>query len=137
MDMSRLTLDGTTEPISRDQTLRREREQRNIYFPCSADPEQDWQPYPVEPYSAICDDHTYIHKGGHKQDTPITTLYYLSSRPIPLVNIPSRRHRQHLVNPKTFPFAACAIIDPEEPTALRRSQPRRTSLVRLSPLVSS
>ena len=31
------------------------------YFPCSADHEQDWQPYPVGPYSAICDDHTYIH----------------------------------------------------------------------------
>ena len=32
------------------------------YFPCSADHEQDWQPYPVDPYSAICDDHTYIHR---------------------------------------------------------------------------
>ena len=31
------------------------------YFPCSVDHEQDWQPYPVDPYSAICDDHTYIH----------------------------------------------------------------------------
>ena len=30
------------------------------YFPCSADHEQDWQPYPVDPYSAICDEHTYI-----------------------------------------------------------------------------
>ena len=35
------------------------RDRRN-YFPCSADHEQDWQPYPVDPYSAICDDHTYI-----------------------------------------------------------------------------
>ena len=33
----------------------------NVHFPCSADHEQDWQPYPVDPYSAICDDHTYIH----------------------------------------------------------------------------
>ena len=32
----------------------------NTHFPCSADHEQDWQPYPVDPYSAICDDHTYI-----------------------------------------------------------------------------
>ena len=24
----------------------------NIHFPCSADHEQDWQPYPVKPYSA-------------------------------------------------------------------------------------
>ena len=30
-------------------------------FPCSADHEQDWQPYPVGPCSAICDDHTYTY----------------------------------------------------------------------------
>ena len=46
-----------TEPVSRDQILRRERGQRNIDFPCSADHEQDWQPCPVDPYSAICDNH--------------------------------------------------------------------------------
>ena len=63
MEMSRLTRDGTAEPISRDQILRHERGQGNINFPCSADHEQDWQPYPVDPYSAICDDHTYIHTG--------------------------------------------------------------------------
>ena len=59
--MSRLTRDGTAEPVSRDQILRHARGQGNINFPCSADHEQDWQPYPVDPYSAICDDHTYIH----------------------------------------------------------------------------
>ena len=53
--------DGTAEPVSRDQILRHERGQGNISFPCSADHEQDWQPYPVDPYSAICDDYTYIH----------------------------------------------------------------------------
>ena len=58
--MSRLTRDGTAEPVSRDQILRHAREQGNIIFRCSADHEQDWQPYPVDPYSAICDDHTYI-----------------------------------------------------------------------------
>ena len=57
--MSRLTRDGTAEPVSRDQILRHERGQGNINFP-TADHEQDWQPYPVDPYSAICDDHTYI-----------------------------------------------------------------------------
>ena len=51
--MSRLTRDGTTEPVSRDQILRRERGQGNIHFPCSADHEQDRQPYPVDPNSAI------------------------------------------------------------------------------------
>ena len=61
MEMSKLTRDGTAEPVSRDQILRHARGQGNINFPCSADHEQDWQPYPVDPYSAICDDHTYIH----------------------------------------------------------------------------
>ena len=61
MEMSRLTRDGTAEPVSRDQILRHARGQGNIHFPCSADHEQDWQPYPVDPYSAICDDYTYIH----------------------------------------------------------------------------
>ena len=56
--------DGTAEPVSRDQILRPARGQGNIHFPCSADHEQDWQPYPVD--SAICDYHTtyintYIH----------------------------------------------------------------------------
>ena len=60
--MSRLTWDGTAEPVSRDQILRHVRGQGNIQFPCSADHEQDWQPYPVDPYSAICDDHTYIER---------------------------------------------------------------------------
>ena len=61
MEISRLTRDGTAEPVSRDQILRHARGQGNIHFSYSADHEQDWQPYPVDPYSAICDDHTYIH----------------------------------------------------------------------------
>ena len=77
MEMSRLTRDGTAEPVSRDQILRHARGQGNINFPCSADHEQDWQPYPVDPYSAICDDHTYIHTYIHvaslrrKGNTPV------------------------------------------------------------------
>ena len=58
--MSRLARDGTAEPVSRDQILRHARGHGNVYFPCSADHEQDWQPYPVDPYSAICDDHVYF-----------------------------------------------------------------------------
>ena len=61
MKMSRLTRDGTAEPVSRDQILRRERGQVNIHFSCSADHEQDWQPYPVDPYSCYMCDHAYIH----------------------------------------------------------------------------
>ena len=60
MEMSRLTRDGTAEPVSQDQILRREHGQgNNIHFPCSADHEQDWQPYPVDPYSCYMCDHTY------------------------------------------------------------------------------
>ena len=58
--MSRLTRDGTAEPVSRDQILRRERGQGNINFPCSADHVQDWQPYPIDPYSCYMCDHTYV-----------------------------------------------------------------------------
>ena len=53
IEMSRLTRDGTTETVSRDQILRRERGLGNINSPCSADHEQDWQPCPVDPYSAV------------------------------------------------------------------------------------
>ena len=58
MKMRRLARDGTAEFVSRDQILRRERGQGSIHFPCSADNEQDWQPYPVDPYSCytcMCD----------------------------------------------------------------------------------
>ena len=53
---------GTAKPVSRDQILRREREQGNIhFFPCSANHEQDWQPYPVDPHSAMCEEHNVLH----------------------------------------------------------------------------
>ena len=58
--MSRLTRDGIAETVSRDQILRHERGQGNIHFPCSADHEQDWQPYPVDLYSCYMCNHTYI-----------------------------------------------------------------------------
>ena len=51
--------DGTAEPVSRDQILRREHGQGNIYFPCSDDHEQDWQPHPVDPYSCYMFDQTH------------------------------------------------------------------------------
>ena len=60
--MSRLTRDGTAEPVSRDQILRHERGQGNIDFPCSADHEQDWQPYPIDPCFDIC---VTIHHTKH------------------------------------------------------------------------
>ena len=54
--MSRLTQDGTAEPVSRDQILRHERGQGNIHFSRSADHVQDWQPYPVDScFCYMCD----------------------------------------------------------------------------------
>ena len=59
--MSRPARDGTAEPVSRDQIPRHECRQGNINFPCSADHEQDWQPYSVDPYySCYMCDITYI-----------------------------------------------------------------------------
>ena len=60
-EMSGLTRDGTAEPVSQDQIIRRKRGQGNIDFPCSADHVQDWQPYAVDPYSCYMCDHKYIH----------------------------------------------------------------------------
>ena len=62
--MSRLTRNETAESVSRDQILRRERDRETFIFPCSADHEQDWQPYPVDPHSAESDDRT-IPPGGN------------------------------------------------------------------------
>ena len=42
--------DGTAETVSRDQIPRASGDRgTNFHFPCSADHEQDWQPYPVDP----------------------------------------------------------------------------------------
>ena len=62
--MSRLTRDGTAEPVSRDQILRRKHGRGNIHSPSSADHVQDWQPYSVDPYYSCyycVTIHTYIH----------------------------------------------------------------------------
>ena len=65
--MSKLTRDGTAELVSRDQILRRERGQGNMYFPCSADHVQDWQPYPVDTYSCYMCDHIHTLKDAVKK----------------------------------------------------------------------
>ena len=69
MEMSKLTRDGTAEPVSRDQIHRRERGQRIIHFPCSAaDHEQDWQPCPV----VRC---TYKHSSTYTYRFSYTYIY--------------------------------------------------------------
>ena len=77
--MSRLTRDGTVEPVSRDQILRRERGQGNNNFSCSADHEQDWQPHPVDPYNCYMCDHTVSSIGspGAPASWPLLLLIYI------------------------------------------------------------
>ena len=86
MEMSKLTRDGTAEPVSRDQILRRERGQRIIHFPCSAaDHEQDWQPCPV-----VRPIHTNIVL--HTHAAVVTHIYicilYNNSEPCTNVHVP-------------------------------------------------
>ena len=76
--MSKLTRDGTAEPVSRDQMLRRERGQGNVHFCVSADHEQDWQTYPVDPYSCYMCDHTLY--GGNRYVSHYYRLNYNNSR---------------------------------------------------------
>ena len=60
--MSRLTRDGTGEPVSRDQILRRERGQGNIHFHCLADKSRIGNLTRLIFPLAICDDRTYLYR---------------------------------------------------------------------------
>ena len=100
--MSRLTRDGTAETL-RDQFLRHARGQGNINFPCSDDHEQDWQPYPVDPYSAICDDHTYIRTYIHTQEEGHTGF---------LIHLPSAVHAFVFLARRIQPFLS--LVDRED-----------------------
>ena len=75
--MSRLVRDGTAESVSRDQILRHERGQGKIHFSYLADHMQDWQPYPVDPYSCYICDHAYIHHGDNplRRDKKLCDLF--------------------------------------------------------------
>ena len=51
----RLPRGATAKPVSRETEFSGANGDREIFsFLCSADHDQDWQPYPVDPYSAIC-----------------------------------------------------------------------------------
>ena len=97
--MSKLARDGTTEPVSRDQILRRERGQRIIHFPCSAaDHEQDWQPCPV--VRAIQTNivlHTHSAVVTYIRSIYICILYNNSSEPCMNVHVPKYKIYSYLV----------------------------------------
>ena len=65
--MSRLARDSTAEPVSRDQILRRERERGNINFSCSADHEQYWPPYPVNPCCKVLNRKSRYFNAGNRE----------------------------------------------------------------------
>ena len=55
---------GTSLRVHLGYFLRHERGQGNIHFSCLADHVQDWQSYPVDPYSYYMCDHTYLLASG-------------------------------------------------------------------------
>ena len=61
MEISRLTRDGTAEPVSRDQTLSRERGQGNIHFPWCRIGNKANLTRLIDPYSCSMCDHTYTY----------------------------------------------------------------------------
>ena len=69
--MSSLTWDGAAEPVSRDHILMRKRGQGNIHLPCSAHHEQDWKPYPVDPYFAVSNEYAYYSEAARLSTTPL------------------------------------------------------------------
>ena len=79
-----LTRDMTAEPASRDQILRHVRGQGNIHIPCSADHKQDCQPYPVDPYSALCDVYPYIRTNNEYHIVALDCLRKAYKRPSPV-----------------------------------------------------
>ena len=92
--MSRLMRDGTLPNPSREtkfsgaNSADREIYSLSPHFPCSADHEQDWQPYPVDPCSCYMCDYTYnirtyyIHTRVfniiQKDKTPVFTSMFLT-----------------------------------------------------------
>ena len=88
MEMGRLTRDGTTEPLSRDQILRRELGQGVINFPCSADRQQDWQIYPIDPYSCYMCEHTYIHTIFDSRMPGLYPIAYRATLPAFFMRLP-------------------------------------------------
>ena len=64
-EMSRLTRDGTTEPVSRDQILRRERGQGTVTFPVQLTTSRIDNLTRLILTLAICDDHTSIELYTH------------------------------------------------------------------------
>ena len=59
--MSKLTRDGTAEPVSRDQFFRREGDRDILIFPVRLTARRIGNLTRLIHTLAICDDHTYVH----------------------------------------------------------------------------
>ena len=71
----------TAKTVSRDQILRRKRGQGNIYFPCSADHEQDWQNLTRLIHNLVTFDHTLIAiQGNRNRGKKKKTFCHIGSR---------------------------------------------------------
>ena len=58
---TRLARPNSQARSSSETGKKQNKKQKKLIFPVQlTDHEQDLQPYPVDPYSAICDDNTYI-----------------------------------------------------------------------------
>ena len=99
--MSGLTQDGTAEPVSRDQILRRDRGQGNIDLPCSADPTGRIGNFTRLIHTlAICVTthiHTYFTITGEKPTVILELLHYQSP-----CAPSSEKTLQPLIPPKRF-----------------------------------
>ena len=52
---------GLPNPSREDKFSGANADREIFIFPCSADHKQDWQRYPVDPYSCYMCDHTYTY----------------------------------------------------------------------------
>ena len=64
--------DGSTRLARLNFQARRGTDKEVFIFPCSVGHEQDWQPYPVDPYSALCVI-TYCGKREAHINSPMVT----------------------------------------------------------------
>ena len=143
MEISRLVQDGIiAEPVSRDQSLRRERGQGNIHFSCSANHEQDWQPRPVDPYSCYMLlllsllsglNHTQLYTyvvanpvRGHKEVPRSTGHIMLTTRYLDQQGSKSRQNIMRLYKQWRRRSISKRFIKPAIPC---REQPRSTRTV--------
>ena len=113
--MSRLTRDGTVEPLTRPNSQARTRT-GNYSFSLFSDHVQDWQPYPIDPNSCCMCDHTCRRPDSHTQlpKTVCVCVFFPSILDIKFVGRTSRGHtggRSHRIfNPPSF-CGACLVSE--------------------------